>query len=343
MIKRKKTTTKSIKNILIGGNNPITIQSMLTNKTSDVSTSISKINELTSYGLDIIRVSILDQQDALSLKEIIPNITIPLVADIHYNLNLAIAAINNGASGIRINPGNTNLDSKEFIEMVRLAKEKNILIRIGLNTGSLNNLDNKQIIKLMLKEIMRYEQLGFFNLVLSIKDSNINKAIILNKMLSKKTKYPLHIGLTEAGDLIDGVVNSSFFFKELLEFGIGDTIRVSLNSDPKDEIRAAQLILNNLNYKNIPKIITCPRCGRNVTDTSNLVKKVKEYLIKHNINIKVAIMGCNVNGPGEAKDALIGVYPITVNKFIIYYNKEKYKEVNNNDCYNEIVKLVHNI
>ncbi len=343
MIKRKKSKIKSLKNLLIGGNNPIPIQSMLINKTSDIATTISKINELTSYGLDIIRVSILDKEDALSLKEIIPNITIPLVADIHYNLNLAIAAINNGASGIRINPGNTNLDSKEFIEMVRLAKKKNILIRIGLNTGSLNNLDNKQIIKLMLKEIKRYENLSFTNLVLSIKDSSIFRSITLNKMLAKKTNYPLHIGLTEAGDLIDGVVNSTFFFKELLEQGIGDTIRVSLNSNPLDEIRAAQLILGNLNYRPVARIITCPRCGRNTTDTSELVRDVKNYLIKNNINIKIAIMGCNVNGPGESKDALIGVYPITANKFIIYYNKEKYKEVNNNDCYDELVKLIDNI
>ncbi len=340
MFKINKTTTKYLKNVAIGGINPITIQSMLKIKTSNVREVIKEIITLTQHGLDIIRVSILDKEDAISLKEIIPNINIPLVADIHYNLNLAKIAIENGANGIRINPGNTDLNTGEFINLVNFAKEKKVLIRIGLNKGSLPRLTNKEIIKLMLKEIKRYESLGFTNLVLSIKDSNLLNAIKLNKMLSKKTSYPLHIGLTEAGDLIDGLVSSSFFFKELLSKNIGNTIRVSLNSEPLNEVRAAKVILANLGLTKTPRIISCPRCGRNVIDLSDLLAKVKDYLIINNINLKIAIMGCNVNGPGEARDAVIGVFPVTKEKLLLYFKGEKYQEININDAYEEIITLI---
>lgn len=306
--------TKSIKvgNIVIGGQNKVIIQSMTTTKTSNISATIKQILDLENVGCQLIRVAILDKDDALAIKDIVSNIHIPLVADIHFDSNLAILAIKNGAHKIRINPG--NIPEKDLKDIVETAKEYNIPIRVGVNGGSLpkfvTDITQKDV---QLFEATKYcveklEALDFTNIVISLKSSDILTTINANKLASNYFNYPIHLGITEAGDALTSAIRSSYALGSLLNDGIGDTIRISMSDDPIKEVISAKELLKTLNLiENYPTLISCPTCGRCQIDTIPIINAVKSYLDTLNCNIKVAIMGCVVNGPGEAKDADIGI------------------------------------
>ena len=305
----------SFKQVKIGANNPIAIQSMCNTKTSNVASTVSQIKALEKAGCNIVRVAVLNMEDALAIKEIVKEINIPLVADIHFDYKLALAAIDAGCDKLRINPG--NIGSIENVEkVVASCKEHNIPIRIGVNLGSLNKQieekygrSAKALYESAKEHIDILEKLDFHNIVVSVKASDINICLDAYRMLSKNYSYPLHIGITEAGSAYSGLVKSSIGLGILLNEGIGDTIRVSLSADPVEEIKAAKEILSNFNYYNKPLITSCPTCGRTQYDMLKILSRVEEYMNNNypNTKIQIAIMGCAVNGPGEAKDADIGI------------------------------------
>ena len=339
--KREKTKKVIIKNTSIGGKNDLVIQTMCKNKTSNYQDVIDEILEYEKLGCEIIRISILDEEDANAIKIIKGKINIPLVADIHFDYKLAILSILNGADKIRINPGNIK-NTNNLKKIINAAKDKNIPIRIGINTGSLNYKNVKDIIRVMLRYIKIFENENFYNLVLSIKSSDLDILYKSNIMLSKKTKYPLHIGLTESGDLISGIAKSSIVLDKLIKKGIGDTIRVSLPGKRENEISVCKTIISLNNIKKYPEIIACPSCGRNNHDMKEVLDFVKDYLKKENKNIKVAVMGCIVNGIGEAGQSDIGVFPKD-DKLIIYKDNKYLKSVSSNtDAIAEIKKLIDN-
>ena len=307
---RENTRVVKIGDRYIGGNNPILIQSMTNTKTKDVKGTINQILELEKYGCDIIRVAVLDMEDANAIKEIKKGIHIPLVADIHFDPELAITAIKNGVDKIRLNPG--NIQNKEKIkEIVLLCKERNIPIRIGVNSGSLPKgmeLNAKNMILAAKSHIEILEDLDFYNIVLSLKASNIKLAKEAYELASKEFDYPLHVGITEAGTDFKGLITSSIGLNEILGMGIGNTIRVSLTADPILEVKAAKDILRELGLKtNLPTLTSCPTCGRTQINLIPIAKEIEEYLYKVNKNIHVAVMGCIVNGPGEAREADLGI------------------------------------
>ena len=307
---RENTRVVKIGDRYIGGNNPILIQSMTNTKTKDVKGTINQILELEKYGCDIIRVAVLDVEDANAIKEIKKGIHIPLVADIHFDPELAITAIKNGVDKIRLNPG--NIQNKEKIkEIVLLCKERNIPIRIGVNSGSLPKgmeLNAKNMILAAKSHIEILEDLDFYNIVLSLKASNIKLAKEAYELASKEFDYPLHVGITEAGTDFKGLITSSIGLNEILGMGIGNTIRVSLTADPILEVKAAKDILRELGLKtNLPTLTSCPTCGRTQINLIPIAKEIEEYLYKVNKNIHVAVMGCIVNGPGEAREADLGI------------------------------------
>lgn len=315
MIIRKKTKEITIGNLKLGGNNKILIQSMTNTRTKDVKATIEQIKELEIAGCDVIRVAVLDKEDAYAIKDIVSNINIPLVADIHFDYELALISIESGASKIRINPG--NIGNIENIKKVVLkCKEKNIPIRIGVNTGSIdpdiyNKYGNDEValVESAKKHIKILEDLEFYNICISIKASSVIKTVNAYRLASSSFNYPLHLGVTEAGTLYSGTIKSSIAIGTLLLDGIGDTIRVSLTSNPVDEIKAAKEILSSINLYDKPEIISCPTCGRCQYDMFTITNEIDNFLnsLKTNKKIKVAIMGCVVNGPGEAKDADIGI------------------------------------
>lgn len=310
MFLRKETKVVKIGNRFIGGNNPILIQSMCNTKTKDVKSTVNQILELEKYGCDIIRVAVLDKEDAYSIHKIKEGIHIPLVADIHFDPELAIIAIKEGVDKIRLNPG--NIQNKEKIqEIVNLCKERNIPIRIGVNAGSLPKgweVNAENMIKAAKSHIEILENLDFHDIVLSIKASNIKLCLEAYKLASNTFPYPLHVGITEAGTDFKGLITSSIGLSKLLELGIGNTVRVSLTSDPVNEVKAAKVILNELGLiDNMPILTSCPTCGRTQIDLIPIAKAVEEYLYTVKKNIHVAVMGCIVNGPGEAKEADLGI------------------------------------
>jgi len=310
MFLRKDTKVVKIGNRYIGGNNPILIQSMCNTKTKDVKATVNQILELEKYGCDIIRVAVLDKEDAYSIHKIKEGIHIPLVADIHFDPELAIIAIKEGVDKIRLNPG--NIQNKEKIqEIVNLCKERNIPIRIGVNAGSLPKgweVNAENMIKAAKSHIEILENLDFYDIVLSIKASNIKLCLEAYKLASNTFPYPLHVGITEAGTDFKGLITSSIGLSKLLELGIGNTVRVSLTSDPVNEVKAAKVILNELGLiDNMPILTSCPTCGRTQIDLIPIAKAVEEYLYTVKKNIHVAVMGCIVNGPGEAKEADLGI------------------------------------
>lgn len=310
MYMREETKQFKVKNLDFGGNNKVYIQSMTNTKTSDTLNTIKQIKALEEAGCEIIRVAIFDEDDAKSLKEIKKNINIPLVCDIHFDPNLAILSILNGADKIRLNPGNIT-DKNKITEIVNLCKEKNIPIRIGVNSGSLPKDLNKtpeDIVEAARRHIKILEDLNFYNICLSLKASDIDLAYESYKLASELFPYPLHIGITESGTAFSGLIKSSIGISKILNLGIGNTIRVSLTDDPLLEIRAAKEILKNLNLaSNVANLVSCPTCGRIQYNMIPIAKEIEEYLSHINKNITVAIMGCAVNGPGEAKDADIGI------------------------------------
>ncbi len=310
IINRKNTKKVQIKDIILGGSDTIYIQSMTNTRTKDVPSTVKQIKELEEAGCQIIRVAVLDIEDAKSISEIKRQISIPLVADIHFDPNLAIEAINQGVDKIRLNPGNIS-NPEKIKEIVELCKKKNVAIRIGVNAGSLpKGMDTtaENMIIAAKSHIKILEDLDFHNIVLSLKASNTSLAKEAYLLASQTFPYPLHVGITEAGTTFSGLIKSSIGISEILNLGIGNTIRVSLTDDPIYEIRCAKEILKNLNLvKNVPTLVSCPTCGRTQYNMIPIAKEIENYLYTINKDITVAVMGCIVNGPGEAKEADLGV------------------------------------
>lgn len=346
---RKEKKVIQIKDVLIGGNNSIKLQSMTNTKTSDIDATIKQIKELESIGCEIIRVAITSFEDAQAIKEIKKQIKIPIVADIHFDYMLAIESIKCGADKIRINPGNIGSNDK-VKAVIDVAKEYNIPIRIGVNSGSIEqSLLAKYggptidaMIESLDNHIKFFEQNSFTNIVLSIKTTNLYDTIKVNEILNNKYPYPLHIGLTEAGTITSGTIKSSFVLGTLLNNDIGDTIRVSLTGDPKNEIIVGKEILSMTNKLNKPTLISCPTCGRTEYNMIPIANKIEEYLNTINKNITVAVMGCVVNGPGEAKHADIGVAG-GVKKAVLFKKGQIIKTINENNIVEELIKEIEKL
>lgn len=300
---------------VIGGGNPILIQSMTNTKTNDVAATVAQIQRLTEAGCDIVRFTVPDLAAARAIAQIKREISIPLVADIHFDYKMAVAAMENGADKIRINPG--NIGSREKVaEVVRVAKERDIPIRVGVNSGSLEKelvekyggVTAEGIVESALDKVHMIEELGYDNMVISIKSSDVMMCVRAHKLLADRTQYPLHVGITEAGTVTGGNIKSAVGLGIILNEGIGDTIRVSLTGDPVEEIKSAKLILRTLGLrKGGIEVVSCPTCGRTNIDLIGLANQVETMVQGYDLDIKVAVMGCAVNGPGEAKEADIGI------------------------------------
>lgn len=299
----------------IGGGMPILIQSMTNTKTEDVEKTVAQINQLAAAGCDIIRVAVPNMEAAEAIREIKKQITIPLVADIHFDYRLAIASMEYGADKIRINPGNIGGEDK-LRAVVTVAKERNIPIRVGVNSGSLEKellakyggVTAQGIVESALDKVGRIEAMGYDNIVISIKSSDVLMCIEAHELIAKETNYPLHIGITESGTVQSGNIKSAIGLGIMLHKGIGDTIRVSLTGDPLEEIKSAKLILKTLGLrKGGIEVVSCPTCGRTQIDLIGLATKVEDMVSDMDLDIKVAVMGCAVNGPGEAREADIGI------------------------------------
>ena len=314
-MERTKTRKVMVGNVRIGGQNKVVIQSMCNTKTKDIESTVKQILELEEAGCEIIRVACLDLEDAKAIKNIKEKIHIPIVADIHYDYKLALEAIKSGVDKIRINPG--NIGSKERVKaVVDKCKEHHIPIRIGVNAGSLEKdlLEKygKPTAKAMVESAKRHidilEELDFKDYILSLKASNLDLCIEAYEEASKEFDCPLHLGITESGTEFSGTIKSSIGLGYMLRNGIGDTLRVSLSDDPVKEIKVAKEILKDCNlYKKSPTLIACPTCGRTRIDLIPIAKEVEEFLQKIEDDITVAVMGCSVNGPGEAREADIGI------------------------------------
>lgn len=312
----KRTNTKKImvRDVQIGGNNDVVIQSMTNTKTKDVQSTVKQILQLEEAGCRIIRVACLDIEDAKAIKEIKENIHIPIVADIHFDYRIALQAIESGVDKIRINPGNIG-DEEKVKKVVEACKEHKIPIRIGVNGGSLEKdllVDGKPTAKAMVESARRHveilEKLDFYDICISLKASDLDLCIEAYEEAAKTFDYPLHLGITEAGTAFSGTIKSSIGLGVLLREGIGNTIRVSLSDDPIEEIKVAKEILKDCGlYNKSPKLIACPTCGRTQIDLIPMAKEVEQFLQGLEADITVAVMGCAVNGPGEARNADIGI------------------------------------
>ena len=313
-MQRRKTKKIYVKDITIGGDSPIVIQSMTNTKTSDAKATIAQIKALEKAGCELVRVSVPNNESAQALGEIISNVNIPVVADIHFDYKLALESIKNGVHGLRINPGNIGNEEK-VIQVVNEAKKRNIKIRIGVNAGSLEKdlLDSmgrtpEAMVESAFRHIKILEKYDFYNTAVSLKASDIETTIKAYELFSSKSDYPLHLGITEAGTLKAGTIKSSIGIGYMLLNGIGDTIRVSLTADPVEEIYVAKEILKSIGLDNESiRIISCPTCARTDIDIISLAEKVEKATANIKKNISVAIMGCAVNGPGEARDADLGI------------------------------------
>ena len=312
---REHTKTIKIGNQVIGGGHPVLIQSMTNTKTEDVAATVAQILTLEKAGCQIIRCAVPTMEAARALGEIKKQIHIPLVADIHFDYKLAIAAMENGADKIRINPG--NIGSRERIQaVVDVAKERQIPIRVGVNSGSLekelvekyHGVTAEGLVESALDKVKIIEDMGYDQLVISIKSSDVLMCAKAHELIAQKTDYPLHVGITEAGTLFSGNIKSAVGLGIILYQGIGDTIRVSLTGDPSEEVKSAKRILKTLGLRNGGiEVVSCPTCGRTQIDLIGLANKVEDMVQDIPLDIKVAVMGCVVNGPGEAKEADIGI------------------------------------
>lgn len=312
---RDKTKIIKIGKTVIGGGNPIRIQSMTNTRTEDVQATVDQILRLERAGCEIIRCTVPNAEAAAALAEIKKQIHIPLVADIHFDYKMAIAAIENGADKIRINPGNIGSRDK-VAEVVKAAKEREIPIRVGVNSGSLekelvekyHGVTAEGIVESALDKVRIIEECGYDQLVISIKSSDVMMCVRAHEILAQKTEYPLHVGITESGTVLSGNIKSAIGLGIILNQGIGDTIRVSLTGDPVEEIKSAKLILRTLGLrKGGIEVVSCPTCGRTRIDLIGLANQVEAMVADIPLDIKVAVMGCAVNGPGEAKEADIGI------------------------------------
>ena len=312
---RERTKTISIGDRVIGGGNPILIQSMTNTKTEDIKGTVSQILALEKAGCEIIRCTVPTPEAASAIREIKRQIHIPLVADIHFDYRLAIAAMENGADKIRINPGNIG-DAGRVKAVVKTAKERGIPIRVGVNSGSLEKdllkkyggVTAEGIVESALDKVHLIENMGYDNLVISIKSSDVMLCVKAHELLAGKSPYPLHVGITESGSVQSGNIKSAIGLALILNQGIGDTIRVSLTGDPVEEVRSAKLILRTLGLrKGGIEVVSCPTCGRTQIDLIGLAGKVEKLVENYPLDIKVAVMGCVVNGPGEAREADLGI------------------------------------
>ena len=312
---RDETKVIKIGDRKIGGGNPVLIQSMTNTKTEDVKATVAQILELEKAGCDIIRCAVPTMEAAKALAEIKKQIHIPLVADIHFDYKLAIAAMEYGADKIRINPGNIG-DRERVEKVIAVAKERNIPIRVGVNSGSLEkhliekygSVTAEGLVESALDKVKLIEEMGYDNLVISIKSSNVLMCIKAHELIAKQTNYPLHVGITESGTVYSGNIKSSVGLGAILSQGIGDTIRVSLTGAPLEEIKTAKMVLKTLGLKTGGiEVVSCPTCGRTQIDLIRLANEVENMVQDIDLDIKVAVMGCVVNGPGEAREADIGI------------------------------------
>lgn len=312
---REETRSVQVGNLTIGGNNHVVIQSMCNTKTKNVEATIKQINALEQAGCELVRVAVFDKEDAYAIKEIKKGIHIPLVADIHFDYKLALIAIESGIDKVRINPGNIG-SIKKVKAVVDACKEKHIPIRIGVNGGSLEKdiLEKygeptpEGMVESAMKHVKILEDLDFHDIVISLKSSNTMLTIKAYELASKTFPYPLHVGVTEAGTALGGTIKSSLGIGTLLYEGIGNTIRVSLSDDPVEEIKVAKILLKELGLlKGVPTLVSCPTCGRIQYDLIPIAKEMEDFLKDIHLDITVAIMGCAVNGPGEARHADIGI------------------------------------
>ena len=347
-IKRRKTKVINVGKVKIGGENPISVQSMTNTLTTDVKSTIKQINDITEEGADIVRVSCPDESSTLALKEIIKHVSIPVVADIHFHYKRAIEAAENGASCLRINPGNIG-DASKIHEVLKAAKNNNCSIRVGVNAGSLEKdiLEKfkepcpEALVESAQRNIKILEDKDFFNFKISVKSSDVFLSIAAYRHLSKVTDYPLHLGITEAGSFVSGSIKSSIGLGSLLMDGIGDTIRISLSDNPTQEVKIGNEILKSLNLRNRGvKIISCPSCARQAFQVIDTVKILEEKLAHIKTPITLSIIGCVVNGPGEAAQTEIGLTGGGQDNNLLYLSGVPHTKVPSTEIIDKIVKLV---
>lgn len=349
-ILRKHTKKIKVGDIFIGGDSPISVQSMTNTDTRDVKATVAQIKRLEEEGCNIIRVAVPDSQSAEAVKEIKKAIKIPLVADIHFDYRLALECMRNGVEKIRLNPG--NIGGQDRVKIVAdMARERQIPIRIGVNSGSVEKsilekyggVTPEGMVESALNHAAMLEAADFGDIAISIKASSVPMTIAAYRLLSQKTNYPLHIGVTEAGTVYKGTIKSSVGIGCLLAEGIGDTIRVSLTGDPVEEIRSGKQILKALGLlKEGIEVVSCPTCGRTRVDLIGIVNQIEPVLDKLNKNIKVAIMGCAVNGPGEAKDADIGIAG-GVNEVLLFKKGQIVKKIPQENAVEELLKEIEKL
>jgi len=347
-IHRRKTKVIKVGNVKIGGNNPISVQSMTNTLTKDVKATINQINQIASEGADLVRVSCPDEESTVALKEIVKHSSVPIIADIHFHYKRALESAENGAKCLRINPGNIG-DKKKVKEVISAAKNNDCAIRIGVNAGSLEKdiLEKykepcpEALVESALRNIRIIEDEDFFNFKVSVKSSDVFLSIGAYRQLSKVSEYPLHLGITEAGSYLPGSIKSSIGLGNLLLDGIGDTIRVSLSDDPVKEVKVGNEILKSLNLKNRGvKIISCPSCARQAFQVIDTVKMLEDKLSYIKTPITLSIIGCVVNGPGEAALTDIGIAGGGKNNSMLYIKGVQVKKLSNNDIVSRIVELV---
>ena len=347
-IKRRKTKVINVGDVRVGGDNPISVQSMTNTLTTDVKATINQINDIAEEGADIVRVSCPDKESTLALKEIVAHVSLPIVADIHFHYKRAVEAAENGAKCLRINPGNIG-DKLKIHEVLSAAKNNDCSVRIGVNAGSLERdiLEKfkepcpEALVESALRNIEILEDQDFFNFKISVKSSDVFLSIAAYRQLSKVCDYPLHLGITEAGSFISGSIKSSIGLGSLLMDGIGDTIRISLSDDPPKEIKIGNEILKSLNLRNRGvKIISCPSCARQAFPVINTVKILEEKLSHIKTPITLSIIGCVVNGPGEAAMTDIGITGGGKGNNMLYLSGIQSEKVLTNDIINKVVSQV---
>jgi len=347
-IKRRKTKVIKVGDVKVGGDNPISVQSMTNTLTTDIKATIKQINEIHSEGADLVRVSCPDEPSTKSLKEIVKHVSIPIIADIHFHYKRAIEAAVNGASCLRINPGNIG-DKEKIKEVIKAAKDNNCSIRVGVNAGSLEKdiLDKfkepcpEALVESALRNIKILEDEDFFNLKVSVKSSDVFLSIEAYKQLSKKTEYPLHLGITEAGSFVTGSIKSSIGVGSLLLNGIGDTIRISLSDDPVEEVKIGNEILKSLNLlERGVKIISCPSCARQGFQVIETVKTLEKRLSHIKTPLTLSIIGCVVNGPGEAAMTDVGITGGKKGNNMLYLSGVQTEKVFTEDMIARVVKEV---